>query len=114
MPFNFVDITPIKVYDLIKVKKERGNLMTIVDNKTINDNIAFKALVASGDQLATWSVETECNSYADDEYNGTYEEAKAYAVQLKADHPDMDIQMSLISLDADGCTDYTYEIEHID
>lgn len=86
--------------------------LTIIDNKTINDDAAFAALVATGNKLATWSVETEWNSYADDEYNGTYEEAKAYAVQLKADHPDMDIQMSLISLDADGCTDYTYEVEH--
>lgn len=87
--------------------------MTIIDNKTINSEINFSGLANSDDTIATWSVQTDANSYADDEFNGTYDEALAYARDIKADHPEMDIQLALIGLADDGCANYTYEIEHI-
>lgn len=87
--------------------------MIIIDNKTMTNGFDEFAATHAGEELATWSVETEYNSYADDEYNGTYEEAKAYAMQVKADHPDMDVQIALVALTHDGSASVTIDMEHI-
>lgn len=67
--------------------------------------------IEKGEQVATWSVQTENNSFADDLYNGTFKQCLAY---VKSNKPSGRVQISLMSLVIIGdslCTDYCYEME---
>lgn len=68
----------------------------------LNHDFSAKDFVRDPDvEYGTWSVEIDANSYADDLYNGTYEEALAYAKSIKADYPDVDVKIVLVSLTED-------------
>ena len=89
--------------------------MTIINNATMTDKNLFSAFAFAnpGEEIATWCVQLASQDYACDTYCGTYDEAREYAEQYKMDNPDDDVQLALMTLTADGVTDYCEDIETI-
>ena len=67
--------------------------------------------IEKGEQIATWSVQAESNSYADDMHNGTKAQCLAYAKKQKRTGDK--VQIALMSLDNKLCVDYCYEVEGV-
>jgi hypothetical protein len=68
-----------------------------------------KYATGEGDGAGTWSVRYEGNSYMDDCYKGTYEQALKIAQQLKREGQE-EVQIALIILNKDGHACYTNDL----
>lgn len=68
--------------------------------------------IEKGERVATWSVQTENNSFADDLYNGTKNQCLAYAKKYKKETGGK-VQIALMGLTDNLCVDYCYELEEI-
>ncbi len=60
--------------------------------------------------MRTWSVEAEANSWADDLFNGTYEECKKYCEERGYKIDGKEFRLAEIEVDESGYVIDTYDI----
>lgn len=68
--------------------------------------------IEKGERVATWSVQAEENSFADDLYNGTKAQCLAYAKKYKREVGGK-VQIALMQLTSDLCVDFCHDVEEV-